>query len=92
MNLHISKHTSLFTILFLFLKEITPTILKYKILTGLLLTVKGKIGIQGNLRKRKIVLALGRYSFFTMPLIHVYHKVNLQTASGLVSIRGNLVF
>lgn len=91
-KLHFKKHRKLLYNLRVLLKSIVHVFFyKFKCL-GLYIKVKGKIGVGGNLKKRKFLFKLGSFSFTKKSQKLVYVKDSIRTYSGVLGFESYLTY
>ena len=91
-KLHFKKHRKLLYNLRVLLKSIIYIFFyKFKCL-GLYIKVKGKIGVGGNLKKRKFIFKLGSFSFTKKSQKLVYVKDSIRTYSGVLGFESYLTY
>lgn len=91
-KLHFKKHRKLLYNLRVLLKSVIHIFFyKFKCL-GLYIKVKGKIGVGGNLKKRKFLFKLGSFSFTKKSQKLVYVKDSIRTYSGVLGFESYLTY
>ena len=86
-GLVIFKHKALFSTFFSFFRNTFETYFHKFSLVGVFVSVKGKVGLTGDARKRRMFLNLGSTSRFNMRYRVVYKSTTLVTKSGSLGLQ-----
>ena len=86
-NLNIFKHKSFFSFFFFFFKTKFERYFKFFRIRGVFISIKGKIGVTGDSRKRRLFLNLGQSSRFNLTSSVVFKKTKLITGSGVLGLQ-----
>lgn len=86
-KLTIYRHKFFISFIFKYiLNHFAPVFSKFGV-KGLLISVKGKVGVSGSSRKRRLMLNLNQTSFFNMSYRVKYESISINTTSGAVGLR-----
>jgi hypothetical protein len=91
-NLHFKTHRKFLYNLKIILKSLAPIFYSRFKCTGLLIHVKGKIGVGGNSKKRKFLYKLGSFSFTKKNQKLSYSKDSIRTYSGVLGLEIYLTY
>lgn len=85
-RLHFKEHKKFFNTLKLILKKTKYIFFKVFKCNGLFLKVRGKLGVGGNLKKRKFIIKYGSFSFTKKRQKLLYNKSIIRTESGVLGM------
>ena len=91
-NIHFKKHKSFLYNLKIVIYLIFKLLLKFLNILGIYIKIKGKIGVGGNLKKRKFSLKLGKFSFTKKNQKLNYLKDSIRTYSGVLGFEIYLTY
>lgn len=91
-SIHFKKHKSFLYNLKIIMNLVSTLLFKNLGISGLYVKIKGKIGVGGNLKKRKYSLRLGSFSFTKKNQKLSYNRDSIRTYSGVLGFEVYLTY